>query len=71
MNKYTIMKGSDYSDLHCVYARFYVIDNDTKHYLFYTDDPKNYIIALNFYAWTIIGVNDSINMNRLDALTID
>lgn len=45
-----------------------VIDNkETKHLLFYVEDPsdnpKGYIIALNYYTWTIIGKNGKIVMN--------
>lgn len=62
MNKYIIIKGNDWDHPFMIEARFYTIDNSLRHYLFYTDDKEDFIIALNYYNWTIIGVNDHIVM---------
>jgi len=70
LNEYIIIEGSDYKNMFFIEAKFWVICNDTRHYLFYTEDQHKPIISLNYYKWTIIGENGEIRMNPFDYVEV-
>jgi hypothetical protein len=71
LNQYILINGNNWDRKFIIDAEHYVIDNALKHYLFYISGENSYILALNFYSWSIIGRNGETFLNPMDNFVTD